>query len=105
LKITLNLTLFQHFHDENHKLQEVHPCFEIKPPSNLVLTIFLNSRTLVILLQVDFVFSDEPKIICKSLYEIETLQSLHGFHLSTFDIIIGCVIRFLNYLLTSRHIT
>jgi hypothetical protein len=31
LKVTLNLTLSQHSHDEDPKLQEVHPHFEIRP--------------------------------------------------------------------------
>jgi hypothetical protein len=55
----------QHPHDEDLELQEVHPCLEIKPLRTWYYHIYLNSNTLVILLQVDPVSGDE----LESIYE------------------------------------
>jgi hypothetical protein len=61
----------QHPRDEDPELREVHVCLEIKPFRTLYYCISLNSHTLVILLQVDPVFNDEPEIVCEGCYEIE----------------------------------
>ncbi len=68
---SLNLTLTQHFCDENLTSRKVHPHFEIEPLQAWYYCISLNSRTLVILLQVDLASSDEPKTICEGFYKIE----------------------------------
>ncbi len=47
--------------------------FEIQPLQAWYYCISPNSRTLVILLQVDPTSSDEPKIICEGCYEIEDI--------------------------------
>jgi len=65
------LTLTQHFRDENLALREVCVRLEVDPPRVWYYGIFLNSRTLVILFQVDLAFGDEPKTVCESCYEIE----------------------------------
>jgi hypothetical protein len=44
----------------------VHPCFEVEAWYH---HIFPNSHTLVILLQIDLTFNDEPKIIYKGFYK------------------------------------
>ncbi len=44
-------------------------CFEIEPPRAWYYRILPNSRTLVILLQVDLAFSDEPETIYEGCYE------------------------------------
>ncbi len=73
LESFLDLTLTQHPRDEDLESREVHACFEIEPFRTWYYRIFLNSRTLVILLQVDPAFSDEPETICESYYEIEDI--------------------------------
>jgi len=47
----------------------VHAHLEIDPSRAWYYHIFLNSRTLVVLLQVNLASSDEPKIVCESCYE------------------------------------
>jgi len=66
---SLDFTLTQHPHDEEPKPREVHAHLEVKPLRAWYYHIFPNSRTLVILLQVDPAFGDEPKTICKGCYE------------------------------------
>jgi hypothetical protein len=46
------------------------PFFEVKPPQAWYYQICPNSCTLVILLQVDLVSSDELEIFCEGFYEI-----------------------------------
>jgi hypothetical protein len=45
--------------------------FEVEPPRAWYYRISPNSRTLVILLQVNPVFDDEPEIVCEGCYETE----------------------------------
>ncbi len=78
------------------------PRLEIKPFRAWYYRIFPNFRTLVIFLQVDLAFNDEFEIVYEGFYKIE--DKLHGFQFSTLDIIIGCMVRFINYLLIARHI-
>jgi hypothetical protein len=59
----------QHPHDEDPKPRKMHVCFEVEPLRTWYCCIFSNSRTLVILLQVDLVFGDEPEIVYKGCYE------------------------------------
>ncbi len=44
---------------------------EVEPPQAWYYRISLNSRTLVILLQVDPASGDEPEIVCEGCYETE----------------------------------
>ncbi len=44
---------------------------EVEPPQAQYYRISPNSRTLVILLQVDPAFGDEPETICEGCYETE----------------------------------
>ncbi len=44
-------------------------CFEVEPPRTWYYRISSNSRTLVILLQVDPASGDESKIICEGYYK------------------------------------
>ncbi len=68
---SLDLTLTQHPCDENLEPRKVHTHLEIEPPWAWYYRISPNSRTLVILLQIDPTSSDEPKTICEGCYEIE----------------------------------
>jgi hypothetical protein len=63
----------------------VHLCFKVELPRILYYRIFPNSRTLMILLQIDPVFSDEPKIVHKGFMKLKTPPSLHGFQFPTLD--------------------
>jgi hypothetical protein len=54
----------------------VRACLEVEPPRAWYYRISPNSRTLVILLQVDPISSDEPETVCEGCYETE--DSLHG---------------------------
>jgi hypothetical protein len=49
----------------------VHARLEVEPPRAWYYRISPNSRTLVILLQVDPACGDEPKIVCEGCYETE----------------------------------
>jgi hypothetical protein len=68
---SLDLTLTQHPRDEELELREVHARLEVEPLRAWYYCILSNSRTLVILLQVDPTSGDEPEIVCESCYETE----------------------------------
>jgi hypothetical protein len=68
---SLDLTLTQHLRDEEPEPREVRARFEIEPPRAWYYRISPNSRTLVILLQVDPTSGDEPETICEGCYEIK----------------------------------
>jgi hypothetical protein len=71
LESSLDLTLTQHPCDEEPKPREMHIRLEVEPPRTWHYRISLNSRTLVILLQVNLAFSDELEIVCEGCYETE----------------------------------
>jgi len=52
---------------------------EIEPPWAWYYCISPNSHTLMILLQVDHVSSDEPKSVCEGCYEIENTSIFAWF--------------------------
>ncbi len=64
-KSSLDLTLTQHPHDENPEPRKMHVHLEVEPPRTWYYHISPNSRTLVILVQVNPAFGDEPEIICE----------------------------------------
>jgi hypothetical protein len=66
-----SLTLTQHPRDEEPEPREVRAHLEVEPPRAWYYHISSNSRTLVILLQVDPAFDDEPEIVCEGCYETE----------------------------------
>jgi hypothetical protein len=68
---SLDLTLMQHPRDEEPEPREVRTRLEVEPPQAWYYRISSNSRTLVILLQVDPASDDEPEIVCEGCYEIE----------------------------------
>jgi hypothetical protein len=68
---SLDLTLTQHPRDEKPEPQEVRAHLEVEPPRAWYYRISPNFRTLVILLQVDPAFGDEPKTVCEGYYKIE----------------------------------
>ncbi len=68
---SLDLTLTQHPREEKPEPREVRARLEVEPPRAWYYHISPNSRTLVILLQVDPAFGDEPKTVCEGCYEIE----------------------------------
>ncbi len=68
---SLDMTLMQHPRDEDLELWEVCIHLEVDPPWAWYYRISLNSCTLVILLQINPAFGDEPEIICEHCYEIE----------------------------------
>jgi hypothetical protein len=59
----------QHPHDEEPEIRKVHVRFQVEPPRAGCYCISLNSRTLVILLQVNLAFSDELEFVCEGYYE------------------------------------
>jgi len=71
LESSLDLTLTQHPCDEKPEPREVRACLEVEPLRAWYYRISPNSRTLVILLQVDPASGDEPEIVCEGCYEIE----------------------------------
>jgi hypothetical protein len=71
LESSLDLTLTQHPRDEELEPREVRALLEVEPPRAWYYRISPNSRTLVILLQVDPASNDEPEIVCEGCYETE----------------------------------
>jgi hypothetical protein len=65
LESSLDLTLTQHPRDEEPEPREVRARLEVEPPQAWYYHISLNSRTLLILLQVDPASSDEPETVCE----------------------------------------
>ncbi len=70
-KSSLDLTLMQHLRDEEPEPREMHTCLEMEPPRAYYYRIFLNSYTLVILLQINLASGDEPKTVYEGCYETE----------------------------------
>jgi hypothetical protein len=68
---SLDLTLTQYPRDEEPEPREVRARLEVEPPRAWYYRISSNSRTLVILLQVNLASGDEPKIVCEGCYETE----------------------------------
>ncbi len=71
---SLDLTLTQHFHDEDCELWEMSPFFEVEPSQTWYYQISSNFRTLVILLQVNLVSSNERKTECEGFYETKNIS-------------------------------
>ncbi len=67
----LDLTLTQHLRNEELEPWEVRAHFEVEPPQAWYYHISPNSCTLVILLQVDLAFRDEPETVYEGYYETE----------------------------------
>jgi len=67
------LTLTQHPRDEEPKPREMRARFEVEPPRAWYYRIFPNSHTLVILLQVDPAFGDEPKTVYEGCYKTKDI--------------------------------
>jgi len=53
---------------------KLHTCFEIEPLQAWYYCIFPNSRTLVILLQVNPASGDKPETICEGYYETKNIS-------------------------------
>jgi hypothetical protein len=68
---SLDLTLMQHPRDEEPEPREVRARLEVEPPRAWYYRISPNSRTLVILLQVDPASDDEPETVYEGCYETE----------------------------------
>ncbi len=68
---SLDLTLTQHLREEEPEHREVRALLEVEPPRAWYYRISPNSRTLVILLQVDPASGDEPETFCEGCYETD----------------------------------
>jgi hypothetical protein len=68
---SLDLTLTQHPRDEELEPREVRAHLEVEPPRARYYHISPNSRTLVILLQVDPTSGDKLETVCEGCYETE----------------------------------
>jgi hypothetical protein len=68
---SLDLTPTQHPRDEEPEPREVRARLEVEPPQAWYYRISPKSRTLVILLQVNPAFGDEPEIVYEGCYETE----------------------------------
>jgi len=69
LESSLDLTLTQHPCDEELEPREVCARLQIEPLRAWYYRISPNSRTLVILLQIDPASDDEPETVCEGCYE------------------------------------
>ncbi len=67
----LDLTLTQHPRDEEPEPREVRAHLEVELPRAWYYGISPNSRTLVILLQVDPASGDKPETVCEGCYKTE----------------------------------
>ncbi len=102
---SLDLTLTQRPRDEEPEPREVRARLEVEPPRAWYYRLSPNSRTLVILLQVDPASGDEPETVCEGCYEPKTLLSSLGLQFPALDTIVGCAVRFVDYLLTAKRTT
>jgi hypothetical protein len=68
---SLDLTLMQHPRDEELEPRKVRARLEVEPPRAWYYRILPNSRTLVILLQVDPASGDELETVYEGCYETE----------------------------------
>jgi hypothetical protein len=92
LELSLGLTLTQHPRDENPELRKVHARLEVDPPRVWYYLISPNSRTLVLLLQVDPVSGNEPKTICEGCTRLNMPLFSHGLQFPALYTIVGCTI-------------
>jgi len=67
----LDFTLTQHPRDEKPEPRKMCARLEVEPPRAWYYRISSNFHTLVILLQVDLAFGDEPETICEGCYDTE----------------------------------
>jgi len=72
-KSSLHLTLTQHPCDEEPEPRKVRAHLEVEPLRAYYYRISSNSRTLVILLQVNLASGDEPETVCEGCYETENI--------------------------------
>jgi hypothetical protein len=105
LELSLDLTLTQHPRDEEPEPREVRARLEIEPPQAWYYRISPNSRTLVILFQVDLASVTNPKPFVKVVTKLKILLSSHGLQFPALVTIVGCVVRFVDCLLIARHTT
>ncbi len=91
-KSSLDLTLTQHPCDEDPELRNVHTRLKIEPPRTWYYRISLNSRTLVILLQVTSLLVINLKSYVKVTTKLKTFISLHGLQFLVLDTIVGCAV-------------
>ncbi len=77
----------------------MHPRLKVEPPQTWYYRTSPNFHTLVILLHVDPTFGDEIETDCEGLYETKDTSILHGLQFPMLDTIIGCMVRFVDYLL------
>ncbi len=71
---SLDLTLTHNPRDEELEPREVRACLEVEFPQTWYYHISSNSRTLVILLQVDLAFGDELETLCEGCYKTEDIS-------------------------------
>ncbi len=102
---SLDLTLTQHPREEELEPREVRARLEVEPPRAWYYRISPNSRTLVILLQVDPTSGDEPEIVCECCYETEDNSIFAWSSVLGVGHYLGCAVRFVDYLLTARRTT
>ncbi len=78
---------------------------EVEPPRAWYYRISPNSRTLVILLQVDPASGDEPETVCEGCYETEDTSIFAWSSVPGVGIIVGCAVRFVDCLPIARRTT
>jgi hypothetical protein len=71
---SLDFMLTQHPRDEDPTPRKVCAHLEVDPPQIWYYRISPNSRTLVILLQVDRAFNNEPETVYESYYETKDIS-------------------------------
>jgi hypothetical protein len=64
----------QHPYDEKLEPREERACLEVEPPRTWYYRISPNSRTLVILLQVDPASGDKLETVCEGCYKTENIS-------------------------------
>jgi hypothetical protein len=70
----------------------VRPHLEFNTLKFGVITFFPNSHTLVILLQVNLAFNDEPETFCELFYKTEDISVFAWFSILDVSTIIGCTV-------------
>jgi hypothetical protein len=81
----------------------VRACFTIKPFQAWYYRIFQTFAPWWFCYKSTPLLTMNLKLFVKVITKLKTFLSLHGLQFLTLDIIVGCMVRFVNYLLITRQ--
>jgi hypothetical protein len=102
---SLDLTLTQHLRDEEPKPREVHTRLEVEPPRVWYYHILPIPAPWRSYYKLTPLLVTNPKLSAKVVVKPKTLLSSLGLQFPALDTIIGCTVRFVDYLLIAKRTT